>query len=251
MRITFLGLATFEVITEDGTRILIDPFLDDNPYSPVKVRDVNSLDLILVSHGAYDHLGDAVEIARRTGAKIVCGLEVQRVMVEQGISASAITTLSWGLSTEHNGIRIRAVESRHSSFVSDAGGNLLCGFPLGFIVDDGRTRLYNASDTALFSDMKLIGQLMKPQVGLINVSVPRVYSKGNSPLAPFTTGEMTGEEASLAAEWLGLRYAIACHYEDPSASDVSEFMRLLTERRRERDSGPEPLLLKPGETVVI
>jgi len=165
MHIRFLGIAAFEVLTRNGLKVLIDPFLNDNPYSPIKAKDVDHVDLILVSHGAYDHLGDTAEIGRKTGARIVCAPEVQRVLVEQGIPASSITTLAWGLSTEHKGVNVRAVESRHSSFVTDARGNLLSGFPLGFIVDDGETILYNASDTALFSDMKLIGQFMKPQVG--------------------------------------------------------------------------------------
>lgn len=247
MRIKFLGLATFEIITSCGKRLLIDPFIDENPYSQKKVGDFQKLDILFITHGAYDHFGDAIEIAENTNTKIVCGPEVKKVMVESGINGERIINLAWGLTTKIDDIIIRAVESRHASFIETKEGQLLSGFPLGFIIDDGNTKLYNASDTALFSDMKLIGRFEKPDIGLINVSVPRVYSAEKQPASPFITGEMTGKEAALAAKWLELKYAIACHYEDPEATDVKTFIETLEKDKK----GPKPLILKPGQEYIV
>lgn len=78
-RIRFLGVAAYEVITRDGRRILLDPFLNGNPASPVKAEDFDQVDLIIVTHAAMDHLGDTDIIARRTGALVICGGEVRPI----------------------------------------------------------------------------------------------------------------------------------------------------------------------------
>ncbi len=75
-RLRFFGVAAYELVTPDGKHILIDPFIDDNPGSPVTSGNLEQVDLILVSHAAYDHLGDTEAIARRTGAPVICGGEV-------------------------------------------------------------------------------------------------------------------------------------------------------------------------------
>ena len=76
-RITFFGVAAYEIVTSRGQHILLDPFLDENPGSPVKSHELERVDLIVVSHAAVDHLGDTETIARRTGAPVICGGEVK------------------------------------------------------------------------------------------------------------------------------------------------------------------------------
>lgn len=83
-RIRFFGVAAYELVTPDGKRILIDPFLDENPGSPVRSDALERVDLVLVSHAASDHLGDAEAIATRTGAPVVCGGEVKAYLTARG-----------------------------------------------------------------------------------------------------------------------------------------------------------------------
>ena len=83
--IRFFGVAAYELISSAGRRILVDPFLDENPGSPIKSDQLEPPDLILVSHAAPDHLGDTETLARRTGAPVVCGGEVRAYLTAKGI----------------------------------------------------------------------------------------------------------------------------------------------------------------------
>ena len=237
----FLGFATFLITTEDGTTILIDPYLDDNPKAPLKTDDLPKIDLLILSHGAFDHMKDAPKIALRDGSRIICGGETMNLLIDQGVPAQQITQCVWGLTVRQCGITVRPVVSMHRSSVRLSDGTAMDGFALGFIIylPDG-TRVYNASDTALFSDMKLIGELHRPQVGLMNVTIENCFDF----LPEFLTGEMTPYEASLACRWLGLEYAVACHYADTDNPDLREFEALL--KPTADKGGPIPGVLEPG-----
>jgi L-ascorbate metabolism protein UlaG (beta-lactamase superfamily) len=80
-QIRFFGVAAYEIITGDGKHILMDPYLDDNPGSPVKSHELEKVDLIIVSHAPFDHFGDTEKIARRTGAPVICGGECKAFLV--------------------------------------------------------------------------------------------------------------------------------------------------------------------------
>ncbi|MEG0382127.1 MAG: MBL fold metallo-hydrolase [Christensenella sp.] len=240
----FLGFASFLITTDDGKNILIDPYIDDNPKAPLKTDDLPKIDLIIVSHGAFDHMKDAPKVALRDHSKIICGGETMNLLIDQGVPAEQITQCVWGLAVRQCGITVRPVVSMHRSSVRLSSGVVMDGFALGFIIylPDG-TRVYNASDTALFSDMKLIGELHKPQVGLINVTIENCFDF----LPEFLTGEMTPYEASLACQWLGLEYAVACHYADKDNPDVREFEQLLNLMKDKNGEGsPIPVVMDPG-----
>jgi len=242
----FLGFSTFLLTTEDGIKILIDPFVDGNPKAPVKTSELPRIDLILVSHGAFDHMQDTAEIAGRDGSRIICGGETMNLLLDQGVPKQQITQTVWGLTVRQCGITVRPVVSMHRSSVRLSDGTAMDGFALGFIIymPDG-TRVYNASDTALFSDMKLIGELYKPQVGLINVTIENCFDF----LPEFLTGEMTPYEAALASQWLGLEYAVACHYTGADNKDVREFESILNSTGKKPGvNTPIPVVLRPGET---
>lgn len=245
-RFQFFGFSTFLITTDDGKNVLIDPYIDDNPAAPMKAADLPKIDLVLVSHGAFDHMNDAGKIAMRDEAGIICGGETMNLLIDQGVPGGLITQTAWGLTVRERGITVRPVVSMHRSSVRLSDGTALDGFALGFILylPDG-TRVYNASDTALFSDMKLIGALHRPQVGLMNVTIENCFDF----LPEFLTGEMTPYEAALASRWLELEYAVACHYTDKAGKDVLEFESCL-EKMREEDGGkaPVPVILRPGET---
>ena len=244
----FFGFSTFLITTDNGLNILIDPYIDDNSKAPMKTADLPKIDLILASHGAFDHMKDTGKIAMRDGSKIICGGETMNLLMDQGVPKGLIKNTVWGLAVEQCGIVVRPVVSMHRSSVVLSTGVAMDGFALGFIIylPDG-TRVYNASDTALFSDMKLIGELHRPQVGLMNVTIENCFDF----LPEFLTGEMTPYEAALASQWLGLEYAVACHYTDKNNKDVAEFENILNLMRDKNGTGsPIPVIMDPGETFV-
>jgi len=241
----FLGFSSFLLTTDSGTTILIDPYLDDNPKAPVKTADLPHIDLILASHGAFDHMQDVPLVAKRDGSKIICGGETMNLLIDKGVPKEQITQTVWGLTVKECGIPVRPVVSMHRSSVRLSDGTAMDGFALGFIINlpDG-TRVYNASDTALFSDMKLIGELHKPQIGLMNVTIENCFDF----LPEFLTGEMTPYEAALASQWLGLEYAIACHYTDIDNPDIREFEQILNlARDKFGNASPIPVIPAPGD----
>lgn len=243
----FLGFSAFYITTSDDKRILIDPYLNDNPASPVKANGFDRVDLILVSHAAFDHMGDTAEIAIKHKCPIICGGDSKLLLMEQGVPAEQLIETVWGLTVKAYGIKVRPVVSMHRSAAKLKDGRIVSALPLGFIIylEDG-TRVYNASDTALFSDMKLIGELYKPHVGLMNVTIENCFDF----LPEFLTGEMTPYEAALASQWLGLDYAIACHYTIKDCPDIHQFVELLNQMRSEDKPYIKPVAMNPGEEFV-
>lgn len=245
-QIRFFGAAAFEIVTSQGLRVMIDPFLDDNPVCPVRSSDLAKVDLVLVTHGAYDHLGDAEKIARRDEAPIVCGPEVKEALLSRGLPSEQILAVPWALVVDFKGLRVRPVESHHTSRVRLADGRWATGFPMGFIVyADAQTRIYHMGDTALFSDLKLIGELYRPNITLVHVALPDIIEAG---AARVVTGEMTPYEAALACQWLQTNYAIACHYLDADCPDVREFRALVEAMAADGRPTITPIILQPGET---
>lgn len=246
--IRFFGAAAFEIVASNGLRIMIDPFLDESPVSPVRSTDLGKVDLVLVTHGAYDHLGDADKIARRDGAPIICGPEVKEALMSRGMPEKQLLAVPWALAVEFRGLRIRPVESHHTSRVRLADGRWAIGFPMGFIVYvDDATRIYHMGDTALFSDLRLIGELYRPNITLVHVALPDVIEAGE---ARVVTGEMTPYEAALACQWLKTEYAVTCHYLDANCREVTEFRRHVEAMAVDDRPTITPVVLQPGERWV-
>ena len=111
--------------------------------------------------------------------------------------------------------------------------------------------IYHAGDTALFSDMKLYGELYRPNVGLINVGVPQAHQGAKHGVDQYLTGEMDAQEAALAAEWWGVDYVIPCHHDDPSLLEIVKFKEILKAKQAKDPSAPRPVILKPGETFQM
>jgi len=245
--IRYLGVAAFEITNSHGFKIIIDPYLDENPFAAVKSDQLSKVDLMLVTHAAYDHIGDAAKIAKRLETPIVCGADVKAHLLKDGIAPDKLIQVVWGLTIEHAGIRIRSVESRHWSNMTRPDGAFYSGPPMGFILEpDPGVKIYHCGDTALFSDLKLLGETCRPNIGLLNVSDPDIGSVDLGSHTSLLTGEMTPYEAALAAQWLGLEYAIPIHFGNMN-KDVETFVELLT--RASSSGGPcvKPIVLKPGE----
>ena len=246
-KIRFFGVAAFEITNEQGVVVLIDPVIDENVASPIKTSDLKRVDLILVTHGASDHLGDTAKLSKKFGAQVVCGVDVKAHLVRQGVPDDKIIATIWGITHEVAGIEVRSVESKHHSSIMEEDGTYYSAQPMGFIISpDPGVRIYDGGDTALFSDLKLIGQLYKPNIGLIHVTVPiRHMTRHNMPIP--LTGEMTPYEAALAAQWLGLEYAIPMHYDSDDLTDVHAFVDLLNRMTSDDKPHVKPVVLKPGE----
>lgn len=225
-QIRFFGVAAYELITGQGQHILLDPFLDENPGSPVKSADLEQVDLVLVSHAAFDHLGDTEAIARRTGAPVVCGGEVKAYLTAKGISADQVRATTWGIAVEVAGIKVQPVECHHWSQLQMPDGTYASGVPMGFVVyADPGVRFYHYGDTAIFSDLRLIGELYQPTIGCVGITNPVEILSRIGGAGHMLSAEMSPREGALAAQWLGLDIVLPCHYINPDCEDVREFDR--------------------------
>ena len=253
--IQFFGVAGYKIITKANKHVVIDPWMDDDPYCPIKSKDLGKVDLLLITHNAFDHFGDAPKIIKQYGCRVICAVDVlHNLMKYYDIDRDLIIPTIWGMSIESDGVLVHPIESHHWSFGIKQDGALLSGPAMGFIIDVGENiRIYHPADTALFSDMKLVGQLYRPTVGLMHVTLPK--AKGLPPMLPhmecYKSGELTPKAALLASEWLGLREVVVSHYINPENSDVKKFVRLVEENRRKGKYAPKTYVLKPGEVLEL
>jgi L-ascorbate metabolism protein UlaG (beta-lactamase superfamily) len=168
-------------------------------------------------------------------------------MLAEGISPDCIWAVAWGMEVEALGIRVKPVECHHWSMVTMAGGEPAVGTPLGMIITtEPGVRIYDGGDTSLFSDLKLIGELYRPNIGLMHVTLPRFRAMNGFRAV---TGEMTPYEAVLATQWLGLEYVLPMHYFDADCQDVKDFCSLM-ETMSTRGPVARTIVLKPGESFI-
>jgi L-ascorbate metabolism protein UlaG (beta-lactamase superfamily) len=225
-RVRWLGHAALLVET-DGKRLLIDPFLTGNPTAAIKPEQAEA-DYILVSHGHGDHVGDTADIARRTGATIICNYEMSEWFKKQGLKKvhgqqhGGAHTFPFG--------RVKLTLAFHGSALPDGsyGGN-----PAGFhlFLNDGK-KIYDAADTGLFGDMRLIGE-----EGIDLAILPI----GDN----FTMGP---DDAIRALKLLQPRKVLPIHYNtfDLIAQDAAAWAE-----RVKRDTKAEPVVVKPGGWVDV
>ncbi len=249
-KIRFFGVAAYELITESGQHILIDPFLDENPGSPVKSAELLRVDLVIVSHAAVDHLGDTESIARRTGAPVICGGEVRAYLMAKGIPGEQIRATTWGIAVEVAGIKVQPLECHHWSQIKMPDGTFASGVPMAFIVHtDPGVRFYHYGDTAIFSDLKLQAELYQPTIGCIGIANPQEILHRYPMPGKMLTAEMSPREGALAAQWLQLDMVLPCHYINPDCAEVREFERHLAAAEEAGAKVPRSIVLKPGEVI--
>ncbi len=227
----YLGNSAFEILSEKGIRILIDPHITGNQLCPFSIDELLPVDLILVSHAAKDHMSDAPELAKKFQCPVVCDPGVAYYLKKQGILDHQIISMVWGQLRPLHGLHIRAVESKHISFQKD-GPFPITGLPLGFIIStESGFKIYHSGDTSIFSDLQLFGQLYRPDVGLILV--------GNYPGA---LAELSPKEAALAVRWLHLKWAIPMHYEKGSP-EPQQFVQAV----RHHSPKTKAMVMEPGQ----
>ncbi len=230
VKVTYLGHSAFKIVSPNGVVIYIDPFLSGNPKTPPEMKTVEKADLILVTHGHGDHVGDALAIAEKTNAKIVVILELGRYLTKKG--AKNVAGVNKGGTYTSHGVAITMVNALHSSSATEGDQIIYTGDSAAFIVrfENGFT-LYHAGDTGVFGDMKILGEIYKPELSLLPIG------------GHFT---MDPKEATYASKLLGSKYVIPMHYGTfPVLTGTpEEFLILMKEVPQTK-----VLVLKPGETV--
>lgn len=227
--ITWLGHATFIITTPGGKRIVTDPWLEGNPMCPPDKRRIDAADVILLTHGHFDHTGDIVTVSRATNAPIVAVFELSVWLERKGLKN--VQGMGIGGTISVAGLEISMVPAIHTSSVVENDAIVYLGQAAGFVVkmENGRS-FYFAGDTALFGDMQLIGEMHGPEIAFLPIG------------DHFTMGP---EAAARAARMLGVRQVVPMHYGTfPILTGTPERLKPLLEPH-----GIDLLVLKPGETA--
>lgn len=232
---TWLGHSTF-VFESDGHRLIVDPFLTNNPLIEITPDEIN-VDLILLTHAHGDHTGmtrespagDTLAIAERTGAAIVCNFEIGNWFLNQGVPQNQVLQGNPGGTMRGEWVDVKFTQAFHSSSFEDGTYG---GQPNGMVIRAGGYTVYHAGDTCLFGDMALIGE-----EGL------------DAAILPIGDTYTMGVDDSIrAAKLLKAKHVVPCHYNTwpPLVQDAAAWAD-----RINRETHSQPIVIDPGNTYTL
>ena len=227
-RITWLGHATVLIQTAKGTNILIDPFIAQNPKYPKDFVLPEKIQYILATHGHGDHISDVLPVAAKHNSTVVAIYELAAYLATKGVAHTIRMNL--GGSVQLDDVAATMVEAKHSSSAQDEQGTHYVGVAAGFVltVTDGPV-LYHAGDTAVFSDMKLIRELYRPEVAMLPIG------------GHFTMGPV---EAAMAVRVLEPKIVLPLHFGTiPPLKGTPQQLAALV------DAGVQVVQWTPGESI--
>jgi L-ascorbate metabolism protein UlaG (beta-lactamase superfamily) len=194
-RVTWLGHATVLVELPSGINLIIDPFIEHNPKYP-KGFALPKIDYVLLTHGHFDHIADAVPLAQKYGATVLAMVELAGYMAAKG--AASTIGFNFGGTVQLPGVGVTLVEAKHSSSVEEGERSIYLGVAAGLVltIKDGPV-LYHAGDTSVFGDMELIRELYAPEVVML-------------PIGDHYT--MGPKEAALAIRYLQPQVVLPIHW---------------------------------------
>jgi L-ascorbate metabolism protein UlaG (beta-lactamase superfamily) len=226
--LTWLGHASFRIDTPGGKRVYVDPWLTGNPKCPDSEKEPERIDVIAITHGHDDHLGDTIPLYEKFKPRVIAALELRRWLEGQGVEGASGSDPNKGGTVDVDGVRITLTDANHSS---STDGKYM-GEPTGLVVEleDGFT-LYFAGDTNVFGDMALIARLYRPQVAVLPIG-------GHYTMGP--------NEAAVALELLGVQRCVPCHWGTfPLLTGTPDALRELA------PVGVEIVDVAPGGTVEL
>ncbi|MEH7074759.1 metal-dependent hydrolase [Neobacillus drentensis] len=226
MRISYHGHSVVQIQT-NGRTILIDPFINGNQLTDLKVAETKP-DVIILSHGHNDHVGDTVELAKKNNALVVANHELSTYLSWQGVNTHAMHI---GGAHQFEFGKVKLTQAFHgSSYTTENNELIYCGMPAGILFMNEGYTIYHAGDTALFSDMKLIGERHPIDVAFLPI--------GDN----FTMGP---EDAAYAAVLLKAKTVVPIHFNTfpPIKQDPFKFIELLEDKNGK--------VLQPGESIEI
>ena len=227
--LTWLGHASFRLDTASGKRIYVDPFLNGNPKCPEDEKTPERVDVIALTHGHGDHVGDTVDLAKKHGATVVALVELAAWLGNQGVDEGQLRNPNKGGTDDVDGVKVTLTHAFHSSSAPDGS---YAGEAAGLIIttEDGK-KVYFAGDTNVFGDMQLIGRLYEPDVAVLPIG------------DHFTMGP---KEAAVAVELLGVKRVVPCHWGTFGllTGTPEEFEKLAP-------SGVTIEKMQPGDSVTV
>jgi len=229
--ITYFGHATFGLKLESGKRWIIDPWLEQNPACPTRLKNPPAMDTLLITHGHFDHIGDVLRLAKKHDATCVGIFETTAWLQKKGVKK--VVGFNKGGTLEVDGVKVTMTHAVHSCGISDGDDIVYGGEAAGYVLTlPNGFRIYHAGDTCVFSDMKIIGELYKPDIACL-------------PIGDFYT--MDPLQAAYAIRLLGVKNVIPMHYATfPVLTGNPERLRELTSDV----AGLNIIDLKPGEILT-